>query len=339
MPSKYVGNMVIAMQALSATLAHYRDQQVSLLVDDSFAELMTLCFGSRCRLLYYPRHAVGSRGIVSRARHFLAFVTQLRRGAFDRIVDFDGTVVSARVTRLARSGDKVGPGFAKRPGVYNRTVPIDRDLQHCFDDYRAMASAIGVQLTDDNYYTIPPVSTGVWDYTSNGECLPPLEGGSPIACIHPCATKDYKQWSITRFAQLADRLLDKGWRVVLVGAGEAERHRIDTMLAAMNGTPINLHGCLSLLQLACLFQHAALFIGNDSGPMHLAAAAGSRVIALFGPTELLRWQPRADCAQIVKGVEPCSPLCRPEACLHDYRCLGSLSVTQVEKAVSAFDPC
>lgn len=331
MPSKYVGNMVIAMQAIAATLDHYRNDEVTLLVDANFAELMALCFGSRCRLMFYPRRAVGTSGIVSRIRRFLAFVSELRATKFEQLVDFDGTVVSARVTRLARSSEKIGPGFAKRPEVYTRTIPIDRDSQHCLDDFRAMANAVGAVLASDQYFTIPPAPAAAW--TNANADLPVLDHGPPIVCIHPSATKDYKQWDIGRFAQLADRLLAKGWRVVLVGAGDAERDRIDTMLGMMTGSPIDLHGRLSLVQLVCLFQHAALFIGNDSGPMHLAAASGTRVIALFGPTELLRWRPRSARTFIIKGREACSPACRPEACLHDYRCLKSLEVEQVEQFV------
>lgn len=323
MPSKYVGNMVITMQPLAAVIERYGDAAVTLLVDDTFADLTSHYFPNRCRLLFYPRRAAGGQGVLMRARCLLAFVRSLRSVRFDRIVDFDGTVISARITRLAKSAEKIGPGYAKRPAVYDRIVAMDRDAQHCIDDYRLMAEAVDAPLASDQYLPLPPIPDSVW--TS------PLPAGDRVACIHPCATKDYKQWDIEKFASLADKLLERGWLVCLVGAGSAEQDRIKAMLDAMKRTPINLHGQLNLMQLAWLFQHADLFIGNDSGPMHLAAASGVRVIALFGPTELLRWQPRAPGVRVVKGLEPCSPACRPEACLYNYRCLRSLTVEQVLK--------
>ena len=332
MPSKYVGNMVITMQPLAAVIDRYSDAEVTLLVDDTFAELTSHYFPNRCRLLFYPRRAAG---LLTRVNRFLAFTRALRSTRFDRIVDFDGTVVSARITRLAKSTEKIGPGYAKRPGVYSRIVEMDRDAQHCIDDYRLMAEAVDAPLASDQYLPLPPVPDSVWTGQSSKPALSP---GSPVACIHPCATKDYKQWDIEKFAELADYLLDRGWQVCLVGAGSAERDRVDAMLEGMEGTPINLHGRLNLMQLAWLFQHADLFVGNDSGPMHLAAASGVRVIALFGPTELLRWQPRAPAVSVIKGLEPCSPACRPEACLHNYRCLRSLTVEQVAREIERSQP-
>ena len=336
MPSKYVGNMTIAMQALAATLAHHARDEVTLLVDENFQDLIELCFGSQCAVLIYPRRAIGTSSVVSRIGRFMRFIATLRSRAWDLAVDFDGTVVSARLMRLARAKDKVGPGFAKRPGVYDRLIPIDRDVQHCFDDYRIMAEAVGVQLDSDRYLPIPPVPDAVAYAGTAAETLRNL-AGKRFVCIHPCATKDYKQWDIHRFAALADRLTEAGWTVVLIGAGEGERERVDNMIRYMACKPLNLHGKLSLLQLTWLFQHAGLFIGNDSGPMHLASACGTHVIALFGPTELLRWEPRGPSVRIVKGLQPCDPACRPEACLQGYRCLGSLTVDQVIEADGTTD--
>lgn len=331
MPSKYLGNMIIALQSLAATLEHFCHDDVCLLVDENFKELIELCFGSQCSLMVYSRRAVGAGSLAKRASEAVAIAATLRRKLFDCAVDFDGTVISARLMRLARCRQKIGPGFAKRPGVYSRIIPADRDAQHCFDDFRLMAEAAGAQVADHDYLRIPLVPDTVWP-----DSYPHLANSAPIICIHPSATKDYKQWNIAGFTGLADRLLADGARVILVGAGESERIRIANMLGGMHYTPLNLHGRLSILQLTYLFQHAQLFIGNDSGPMHLATAAGARVIALFGPTELLRWRPRSPRAFVVKGLEPCSPACRPEACLHAYRCLNSITVEQIMERIDTF---
>ena len=125
---------------------------------------------------------------------------------------------------------------------------------------------------------------------------------------------------------------DRGLNVVVVGAGESERARIGQMfrLSKRRDEMINGHNKLSLVQLITLLQHAKLYIGNDSGPMHLASASGVPLLALFGPTELVRWHPRVPQARIVKGDALCSPDCQPEVCLRDYQCMSSLSVEKVQ---------
>lgn len=333
MPTRYLGNMVIAMQALAALLDRYNDEMV-LAVDETYRDLLGLAFGSTPRMLYYPRGAIGKGNLVSRARRFMGFIKALRHETFDCALDMDGTVVSGRLARLCRAREKIGPGFAKRQSAYTRLVPMDKDAQHCFDDFSLLIQALGVSVRCEAYYRIPAASDDYWDDV-HADVAGAMSGGQrPLACIHPCATKDYKQWDIDKFADLADRLMTSGWQVVLIGAGAAEARRIEVMLAQMQHTPINAHGKLSLTQLVYLFQHARVFIGNDSGPMHLAAASGTDVIALFGPTELIRWQPRSERVHVIKGIEPCSPDCRPEACLYAYRCLRSLSVSQAEEAIT-----
>ncbi|MCB1692448.1 MAG: glycosyltransferase family 9 protein [Pseudomonadales bacterium] len=103
----------------------------------------------------------------------------------------------------------------------------------------------------------------------------------------------------------------------------------------MHHPVINACDRLSLTALTGLFQRTHVFIGNDSGPMHLATAAGAPVVALFGPTELTRWQPRASHQVVVKGTDACDPGCRTEACLGNYRCMRSITVDQVETAITS----
>ncbi|MEX2367658.1 MAG: glycosyltransferase family 9 protein [Pseudohongiellaceae bacterium] len=332
MPTKYLGNLVISLQTMATIVAHYGYDQVVLVIDDGFEDLVRHCLGPDLRLLAYPRKGISSGNIFPRLRRYIAFLVRLHRHAADTLLDLDGTVISGRLTTFSRAREKVGPGFAKHHHPYTRLIPNDRDTQHCFEDFAVMARAIGIDVTPENYLIIPTIEG------NNPDELPfypdPVK---PIACIHPSATKDYKQWDIYRFAQLADQLMASGWQVIIIGAGAHERIRIDRMLQAMHSSPVDTHDKLNLLQLTWLLQRATTFIGNDSGPMHLAAASGTQVIALFGPTELSRWQPKTDKAVVIKGAEPCSTACKPEACLNAYQCLTSLTVDQVIKTIAFTD--
>ncbi|XOV90439.1 MAG: glycosyltransferase family 9 protein [Pseudomonadota bacterium] len=317
MPSKYLGNMVISLQTIRALIEGNGAQDTTLLIDQGFVELVGLVTGDAHRLLVFPRKRQGALGRLGR------LLLHLRRHRYDCVLDLDGTVISARIVSLAKARRKVGPQFAKRTAVYTEVVANERDVQHCFEDFALMSEAIGIPLQNRDYARLPELAdTGL-----------PLDLDSKMACIHPSATKDYKQWDIHKFAELADWLTEHGYTPVIVGAGAAEASRVARLVQLMRHPPMNMFGQLSLLQLIELCQRSRVFIGNDSGPMHLAAASGTTTIALFGPTELLRWKPRATNAITLKGPAPCSPDCRPEACLRNYQCLTSLDTDQVKAAI------
>lgn len=331
MPTKYIGNMVIAMKAIAAILDKYDSGQTVLVLDSQFSGLAPLAFGDQRRFLFYPRQALRHGPLYNRALRYLSFIRQLRAERFDKVVDVDGTVVSARLSWLSRGKQKIGPSFSKRRKPYSTLVDIAQD-QHSLGDFAAMAKYLGVNIAEPGYLKLAKDGT-LAAVAAKLDTPVDYLNKKPIVCIHPGATKDYKLWDIHKFAELADWLLEKGWNVIVIGAGSSEKERIDTMLATMAGHPINAHDRLSLLELTILFQHAGVFIGNDSGPMHLAVATAPNVIALFGPTEKHRWAPTDEHVQVVQGDFACSPGCHPEACLNNYQCLKSLSVEQVKRAV------
>lgn len=324
MPTRYLGNMVIAMQAIVAILEKYGAGDVTVITDDNLEGLARLCLHDRCTLVVYPRRMLRQgNSLMTRAKAYFSFVKKLRRIRYDIALDIDGSSVSGTLTRLARAQEKIGPDFSYQPSAYTRTIAINRNAQHCFKDFVDMAGAIGVELGASEYFKLP-VATGCGPIESQLD-------DKPLACIHPCATKHYKQWGIDKFADLADQLVSRGWQVAIVGAGAGERASVEAMMAKMRQRAIDAHSRLELHELVALLQRARLFVGNDSGPMHLASATGVNVLALFGPTELFRWQPRAPNTSIITGM-PCAPECRTEACTQSWRCMRSITVDQVMTA-------
>ncbi len=328
--------MVIALRAIEAILAAHNNDELSILVDDSFRDLLDCAFPGESRFIFYPRKRLHENAPLSRILIYLEFARSLRSNEYDRALDMDGTVVSARLMRLARAIQKPGPAFNKnkRRKIYTELIEMDQPTQHCFDDFTIMIGTLGLKPRSQDYYQFPPF--GSLEHIAKLLSLPVGTDGkneslNRIVVLHVCATKDYKQWDIGKFANLADALVEQGMTVIVVGAGAGERGRIEQMFVHSKHRHkiINGHNRLSLVQLVTLLQHARLYIGNDSGPMHLASATGVPLLALFGPTELVRWHPRVPQVTIVKGDALCSPDCQPEACLREYQCMSSLSVKKV----------
>jgi lipopolysaccharide heptosyltransferase II len=180
-----------------------------------------------------------------------------------------------------------------------------------------------------------------------------LPGGRAFAVLHcgggtnPGMALARKRWPVERFAELARRILASGCAVVLVGA-EEDRTLTDRLKASVKATRdldaarssdnlvVDLVGQLSLDELAALAARASVYVGNDSGPTHLAEATGANVVMLFGPSDPIVYGPRSRQAVSVSAGLWCSP------CFVDGQvapcanviCLASIEVERVWREVA-----
>ena len=150
-----------------------------------------------------------------------------------------------------------------------------------------------------------------------------------FVAVNPVAFWETKLWEDGKFAELCDRIrTELGIGVVLTGreAGPLEKIR-----AGMKTEAVNLGGRTSLRELAALYREAALVVSTDSGPMHLAAAVGTPVVALFGPTDPGRTGPCGSGHKVIRGSLSCMPCFRKQC--EDPRCMREISVEDVFTAV------
>jgi ADP-heptose:LPS heptosyltransferase len=164
-----------------------------------------------------------------------------------------------------------------------------------------------------------------------------LEGAWPVVAIHPDARWSGRKWDNDRYAAVADRLVERyAARILLTGA-PSEVPCAEDVAARMRHSPVLLAGRTTVGQLAAVFARSHLFLGVDSGPAHLAAAAGIPVVALFGPTDPAPFGPYGAAHRVVTRREhfPCSP-CAQETCIfaRAESCMGTLSVDEVWRAVA-----
>jgi heptosyltransferase I len=151
-----------------------------------------------------------------------------------------------------------------------------------------------------------------------------LENKKFIA-INPVAYWETKLWDDVKFARLADLIADNLHITVVFTGSETEA--IKKIIGLMKSKPVDLSGKTSLLDLAYLYRQALTVVTTDSGPMHLAAAVGTPVIALFGPTDPARTGPYGQGHSIVKADLPCSP-CFLKKCA-TKKCMVDISPEQV----------
>ncbi|MDO9229609.1 MAG: glycosyltransferase family 9 protein [Syntrophales bacterium] len=146
--------------------------------------------------------------------------------------------------------------------------------------------------------------------------------------VNPVAFWETKLWEDEKFAELGDRLREElGIGVVLTGGESGPLERIR---GRMRTEAANLGGRTTLRELACLYRQASLVVTTDSGPMHLAAAMGTPVVALFGPTDPARTGPYGHGHRVIRHALSCAP-CLRKRC-DDPRCMTEICVEEVFEA-------
>ena len=155
--------------------------------------------------------------------------------------------------------------------------------------------------------------------------------------LHPAARWRTKLWETGRWRALAAALLAEGAGVLLTG-GDADGALAAEIGAGLDPAPLSLVGRLSLKELAAVLGGSDLMVSVDSGPMHMAAAMGTPVVALFGPTDPRRTGPLG-AGSVLQRPLPCSPCLQRRCRIADvHRCMRDLGVAEVLTAVRALLP-
>ncbi len=163
-----------------------------------------------------------------------------------------------------------------------------------------------------------------------------LKPSDKLLAIHPAASCPSKIWPNVRFAEVADRLIEKfGFKVIVV-AGPRDLSLAQNLIQHMHHTALNLAGKTSISQLASLLKRCQLFISNDSGPVHIASSLGTPVISIFGRSQKglspKRWGPWGDRAEVLHKEVGCIE-CLAHNCIKEFACLKAITIDDALKAV------
>ena len=275
--------------------------------------------------------------VKSTLKGWISQVSPLRAERFDLVVDLQGLFRSAAIGWF--SGSPLLVGFANgREGsswFYSRRVPVPQLEMHAVDRYLLVAKAVGAGESGipEFRFRIPPT-----DYEEVDRLLirSGVTPGTSWAAMNVSARWPTKRWPAASFAEVADRLRQEGYGAVVMIGGPDERAEVTAVSGMMKTSAIDLAGATTVGLLPALLSKASLLITNDSGPMHVAAAVGTPVVALFGPTSAVRTGPYGVGHDVLTGNVPCSP-CFSRTCHNalPLECLNRVSPQQVLASVRA----
>lgn len=258
---------------------------------------------------------------------------RLAAGRFDAALLLPNSFASAWLARRARIPERWGYARDLRSALLTRPIPRPRAYGHQAEYYRALGTALGVPAGPPFApITVPPAArtAAVALLRDNGA----MEGQPFVVFAPGAAYGRAKQWPAHRFAELARLLEADGIATVLVGA-RGDVAACDEV--AGQAHVINLAGRTDLPALAGLLTAARALVANDSGAMHLAAAAGVPVTAIFGPTNEHKTSPlRASAESPLPVIVSTDVWCRPcmlRECPIDHRCMTRITAERVHGAV------
>ena len=315
-----VGDVVLAVPSLRAIREKFPKAHIAVLVGVESRQILQNCPYVN-ELIAYNRRFV-KKSILN----FIKLAGDLRKSGFDMVIDFQNSSRSHALSFLSLAPKRFGYsnkklGFLLNYGIKDVKASLP-PLQHQF----RVLSLLDIKLKDERLEVWPTESdskfideflAGQW--TVSGQPLVGINiGGS--------ARWHTKRWPEGNLSRLCDDLARRNARVVLTGVKE-EHDAAMRIISSAQSKPINATGKTTLNQLAALIKRCKVFITTDSAPLHIAAAVGVPVVALFGPTDPKRHCPPSEnITVIMKGLK-CSPCYKPDC--KSLRCMEEIGVDEI----------
>src|ERR1700681_878455 len=323
----WVGDAVMAIPALEAIRRAHAAAEIAILARPAVADLYRDQPFANRMLIY--ENSGRHKGWWGREK----LVGELRREKFDLAILFQNAFDAAWLAWRAGIPERVGYARDGRRPLLTKPirVPKEGDIpRHESHYYMELIRRAG---WIESRGEIAPIRLCVpWSARDAAEATLLRAGarkGAWRCAIAPGASYGAaKCWPPERFALLADRLISESGADVIFFGTPGEKEIATRIRSNMKSRAISLVGETAMRDLAALFASCSVFIGNDSGAMHVAAAAGLPVIGIFGSTDPEGTAPVTQTFTLVREAVSCSP-CFLRRCPVDHRCMTRISVDSV----------
>lgn len=321
-----LGDVIQALPVIPVLKERFPGSKIHWLVEE-VAEPVVRCHPGVDRVLVsrrsaWPRELRRPETLFGAVSQIRALVTELRK-PYDLAVDLQGLLKSGIWMGLAKARRKVGFRCARERLnrlFLNETVGGINSELHAVDRYLQLASWLGCSKVEEPDFGLHAPQEAR-EYMRKLLASKGWEPDAPWAVLVPSASWPSKRWSQVGFAKLGDQLAKTlGFQVALVGS-EQDRPFLEGIKGKMSKGALNLAGGTDIPALMAILEMARVVVSTDSGPMHMAAALGTPVVALFGPTAPWRTGPYGTNNRVVRREISCSPCfrrrCAKRSCMEE----------------------
>ncbi len=332
-----VGDVIRTLPAVKAIKTHFPSASITWIVEESSKALLE-SQPEINEVILFPRQrwseGIGSlQGWGRTIGEVRTFVQSLRKRKFDLVLDFHGILKSGLLSFLSGADQRVGfDRKSSKEGNFlfsNIKVKLPNDGISRFERNFNLLKGMGLEVPPKDYSLFIPTEDREYVKSFFNRLFPPPK--SPSIAIHPGTSPKttYKRWFPNQYARLADRLVREMNATVLFTWGPGELDWVKMIQRRMKESSILGPHTLTLTQLGEVFRHCDLYIGGDTGPMHIASLMGIPVVAIYGPTDPVLNEPFGPHKKVIKNVG-CNP-CRDRSCKR-LKCLEEITVEDVFKA-------
>jgi len=322
----YTGDVVMTLPILKPLKARFPAAEITFLTSRAAAPLL-------------DRHPCVDRVIAydpfwfyaSPKADYLRFIKGMRGQVFDLVLEARGDIRDLLLlVAPLKARYKVSCGIGGGAYLLTHVVPYG-GVTHRVEYHLNMARALGAEVGNVEWgFTLADEEQQAVD-----ELLAARGLGGPFVAVHPGSRLPLKRWPLKSCRALYERIIDEVGLPIVVLGSEREREMCGHIVGQMARPPVSLAGALSLRELAGVLSKAALFVCNDSAPMHIAAAVGTPTVAVFGPSDSVETGPYGNRARVVERSMPCRATCDENRCRHrvHHECMRSITVDEVFEAV------
>jgi len=324
----WLGDIVMSLPTIKGMRWLFPDSHISVLVKASFASIFKYNQDVNEVIAY-------QRG--EKLRKFISgwkIAKTIRDKNFDLALILPRSFNSALIPFISKIPQRVGYAADTRSILLSHAIKRDKELlaQHRVYYYLNLLSHFGKPVA----LSSPGIKTGREEEKWADELLRSLniKKDIPLIGFNAGATYgDAKCWFPERYAQVAEHLIEKyNAHILLFGSKAESEINLEIARKLPKDRVLNLTGRTDIIQLVTLIKRCRLLITNDTGPMHVASAVGTLIVAVFGPTDYITTAPFGDKHIIVRKNVHCSP-CLERTCPTDQLCMRAVTVEDV------FDAC
>jgi lipopolysaccharide heptosyltransferase II len=338
---RQIGDVVFTTPAVHALRARFPDAHLTYIVEPAGAPIVA--HNPHLNEVIVAPRGRGVRGLVQD----LALARRLRAQRYDLAIDFHGGPRASMLTWLSGAPVRLGYEILGRSWMYTRRVARPRELRkrHSVENQWDLLATLGVAPPDRSAYPVEMPANALVAAAIDARLRDAgVAAGDPLVVIHVSAGNPFRRWPVSHFVELVVALaMDDERRRMIVTSGPSEQEAAGRVIGdarqrvgAGRARQVLSCGEFSLVELRALLDRASLYIGGDSGPLHIAATTHVPVVGLYGPTLPVRSAPWRDARYATESVDagelPCRP-CEQRVCVPgDFRCLTSIDAARVFEA-------
>lgn len=319
-----IGDVVMTTPALTTLREGFPFAKITYVIEAPYRELVE-GHPALDRVIVLPRKP----GI----QEFRQQIRRIRGEAYDVVIDFHGGPRASLLTLFSGTRLKIGYKIKYKSFIYDFALPREpeRGHFHSVENHINLVTALGIEPRSTHTLSLPPSTHLEVEKIQRVLGAHALEN-SKIIILHISAGNVFRDWGSERLVRLTNLLGQiPEVKIVLVGSGD-DRMAEETILKTSDAPLTSMVSRLNLRELKELISQSTLFVGPDSGPMHIASTTTTPIVAYFGPTLPAHFGPWKAQSTVIEKDFDCRP-CRQRQCIYgDIRCLKTISPEEVVEA-------